>query len=514
MRKVLFFILTIIISAGCTTHQSADDSLIEIERHFADSPEVSIEMLYGLEKDKRVWKNEHDEALYCLLYIETIHRLGLFTRSDSIINIAWKYYDKEGTDEEKARTYLCKGIIYHDMKRYAEAVQCLKQAEEYAEESKNGDLKYRINDRLGLINKEKDCIELSLKHYRKALTAASEQNNAAYHAAVLNHIAEAFHSDGMQDSALAYTRKSLPLINQFRNYTSEEKCTKSDVLASLAQYYIDRYRYDDAKKILDTAKDLNLSTKVSLLYGDYYAAMGNEKEAEKYWKDALSPQDMDNSIKAYKSLIALSTAQGRDSEALSLSRELNDILTDRQEAISPAEFIGIQNNYDAMVADKKAYHQINILFSIIICLTAIILLLVYITRRKTEIKSNEYEREIQQIDIPKDNTARVICSEITERMHKLATSGKQAEPHDWTELTRIMTEEAPLFMEKITHKNVLNHREIRITILTRLRFAPSEIAALTHTSAQTVTNSRAQLLSKIFGMKGGARDFDKRIIEE
>ena len=138
----------------------------------------------------------------------------------------------------------------------------------------------------------------------------------------------------------------------------------------------------------------------------------------------------------------------------------------------------------------------------------------YLARRKTEIKSNEYEREIQQIDIPKDNTDRVICSEITERMHKLATSGKQAEPHNWTELTRIMTEEAPLFMEKITHKNVLNHREIRITILTRLRFAPSEIAALTHTSAQTVTNSRAQLLSKLFGMKGGARDFDKRIIEE
>lgn len=99
-------------------------------------------------------------------------------------------------------------------------------------------------------------------------------------------------------------------------------------------------------------------------------------------------------------------------------------------------------------------------------------------------------------------------------MHKLATSGKQAEPHDWTELTRIMTEEAPLFMEKITHKNVLTHREIRITILTWLRFAPSEIAALTHTSAQTVTNSRAQLLSKLFRMKGGARDFDKRIIEE
>ena len=44
-----------------------------------------------------------------------------------------------------------------------------------------------------------------------------------------------------------------------------------------------------------------------------------------------------------------------------------------------------------------------------------------------------------------------------------------------------------------------------------MRFQPSEIAVLVGASPQTVTNSRTRLLGKIFGEKGGARDFDRRI---
>lgn len=58
---------------------------------------------------------------------------------------------------------------------------------------------------------------------------------------------------------------------------------------------------------------------------------------------------------------------------------------------------------------------------------------------------------------------------------------------------------------------MLSVRDIRICMLIKLRFIPTEIAALIGESPQTITNRRARLLGKVFGEKGGAKDFDARI---
>lgn len=513
MGKFLFFIFTTIAIAGCTTRHPADGTLLEVERHLVDSPEVSIEMLYGIEKDNRVWETERDRAFYNLIYIETIHRLGLFTRSDSMINIAEEYFEKYGTDEDKARVCLCKGIICHDMKRYMDAIHYMKRAEEYAGETGNMNLKYRIQEHLGKINKDRNCHELAILHYRKALALTNMEDMIVCRAMTLDNIAETYRSDGITDSFRIYVKKCMPLVNRFRNHTSAEKTTKSEILTSLAQYHADRHEWDKAKDLLDEAKDLPFSTKTSKLLGEYYAAKGDMHSAEQQWKEALDPQNEESNIEAYKKLIALLTSQGRDNEAFVLSRQLNDILTSQQDFRSPAEFISFQSDYDAMVTNKKTYNNITILFLIITGLTFTVLLLVYHARRKTETKSNEYEEGIMRINIPKDHTENVLESGIVEKLHKAAAAGRHAGPQEWQELSMLMTEQAPNFMEIITHRTMLNPREIRITVLTRLRFAPSEIAILTRTSAQTVTNSRAKLLAKLFGAKGGAREFDKRIME-
>lgn len=48
-------------------------------------------------------------------------------------------------------------------------------------------------------------------------------------------------------------------------------------------------------------------------------------------------------------------------------------------------------------------------------------------------------------------------------------------------------------------------------ILIRLHFLPSEISTLLNVSSQTVTNTRARLLQKLFDKRGGAKQFDYEV---
>ena len=79
---------------------------------------------------------------------------------------------------------------------------------------------------------------------------------------------------------------------------------------------------------------------------------------------------------------------------------------------------------------------------------------------------------------------------------------------DWQELSMLMS----AFMAKLQQYD-LNTKEMGVCTLIKLRFIPSEIATLTSASPQAVTNMRVRLHERLFGCKGGARDFDQKIRE-
>ena len=91
-------------------------------------------------------------------------------------------------------------------------------------------------------------------------------------------------------------------------------------------------------------------------------------------------------------------------------------------------------------------------------------------------------------------------------LHTLAAKGRNASAADWQEVYELMGD----FMSKLSRYS-LSARELSVCALIKLRFIPSEIAALTNSSPQAVTNLRVRLHEKIFGEKGGARDFDRKI---
>jgi hypothetical protein len=98
--------------------------------------------------------------------------------------------------------------------------------------------------------------------------------------------------------------------------------------------------------------------------------------------------------------------------------------------------------------------------------------------------------------------------ETVSRLHASANKGKPVTDADANDLAQLSFAQNAKLRELLS---TLNSREQTICLLTILNFQPTEIAVLTLSTPQAITNTRVRLLKKLFGVTGGAKDFDNAI---
>ena len=101
-----------------------------------------------------------------------------------------------------------------------------------------------------------------------------------------------------------------------------------------------------------------------------------------------------------------------------------------------------------------------------------------------------------------------MMKEVVSSLHATANKGKPATDEDANNLAQISYSQNPELRELLS---ILNSKEQMVCLLTRQNFLPTEIATLTISTPQSITNTRVRLLKKIFNETGGAKDFDNAI---
>lgn len=101
-----------------------------------------------------------------------------------------------------------------------------------------------------------------------------------------------------------------------------------------------------------------------------------------------------------------------------------------------------------------------------------------------------------------------------ERLRELIAAGGHPSDEEWKELSKVFEEYDNGFSKWLADQSgKLNRREMRLCMLSRLHFQPSEAAVLLVTTRQNVTNMRSRMMPKVFGEEGSAADFGMRIAE-
>ena len=537
MKHLLAPLALLFLLMGCSPQgrHPYGERLLKVEKLLAASPDSVV---FILDRDTTLrLHGQADSMLFNLLYAESYLLRPMSFSSDTALNCAIDYFRRTKDKPRLVRTYLARATNRYRNGAYQDAMADALRARQLAGKG-NDSLRYRAFSILGSINNTTGCYHQAIDCFRKALQLLKSRHPDADELVMTyNELAVAYDHCGLRDSFMRCMKAIRPLLMD----VSQE--TGIHIQTTLGDYYMRAGVSDTAEIYLRGVYYNALDHRAPYLLGNLYASQGRTEEARKCWTDAASASTDAVAIAAIDSLLApRNAATVPDSEFDALLLRLQNRYFHYLPTPGDApEIAGIQADFDHHLQQTKAYRRIIWLLATVIgLLLGLMAFYVYHRRRvqffKSRLKSvnNRYLADLEayhkarsdveqlrqkiaayQDDQPHPGelnmTELMLTAEPVWHLHRVAARGQQAQQADWAELAALLQQHDSGFGAALDAHTELNHTERGACLLIRLRFIPSEIAALLGLSPQQVTNLRVRLLQKMFNRKGGARDFDVAI---
>ncbi|MBR5101508.1 MAG: hypothetical protein IK092_00105, partial [Muribaculaceae bacterium] len=233
---------------------------------------------------------------------------------------------------------------------------------------------------------------------------------------------------------------------------------------------------------------------------------------------SLSP---DVAIQSYQLLIEHLTLSGDTKNAGEYSRRLNEVYRSLYEHNDAAGIINMMTQFDEQLKERRQYRTVIALLAAIIFLMIVTALILWYSRHRIDKLNARFAESQQQYNLTRSELTQMRrlkereqrensmqMKEAVSRLHASANKGKPAADEDANELAQLSYAQNPKLRELLS---TLNSKEQMVCLLTIHNFLPTEIATLTISTPQAITNTRVRLLKKLFGETGGAKDFDNAI---
>lgn len=514
MITVVYLMFSLFL-VGCSHEQSHNEKLIQAERIVAEQPDSVVRMLEPCWDDTTL--SVPDRALFGLLYTEALHRSGLSTESDSLILISRRYYERENDKPRLARALLHHAIVLYKQQQTHEAVLTMKQAEKIASAVNDPVFNCYLYSVLGDVNDNVGNYTQTLRYYKQALQAAKEIKKDDWIVRSLNNIAQTFDMLGQSDSLHYYTELAKPYAPK----TDGE--IRATYLTNQASFLLHLGKRKDAKQLLLKAQQEAPIDRASKLLADVYLAERDTASAAQQWYQLLNSFSPDVCISSYRQLIEYLNHRGETVRAAYYSQLLNDVYHDLYQRSDAASIIDLQAQFDEQQKERHQYQITIAMLSAILLLILATIVAIWYSRRRIDKLNARFLESQQKYDLTRSELTRMRKQKereerenseevkaIVARIHASANKGRAASDEDINHLAQCSYALNPNLQLLLAP---LNAKEQTICLLIRHSFLPTEIATLTISTPQTITNTRVRLLKKLFGGTGGAKDFDTKLKE-
>lgn len=216
---------------------------------------------------------------------------------------------------------------------------------------------------------------------------------------------------------------------------------------------------------------------------------------------------------------ALSTWHRADDIAQDWNTEIKNIITaDLQ--------LKDENGTQSYVLSAKERRQADIIHIFIIATIAAVILLLLIVRiavqnRRAKQRLQLQLQQIQEVRQRRQPTVRqaietvetaFFASDDYDQLQHRITSGQRLKEADWQEIEGNVRKVYPGFISQLRGLYAMSELEYQVCLLIKLRIAPSDIAAVLARDVSTISTVRSRLYKKVFGQKGGSREWDEFIL--
>ena len=307
MRKITHYILYILIACTaflniqCSGNRKEKTPLLELlhaESVMFDHPDSALHILEAMPMPSaRIDKENH--ALWCLLVTQAQYKQVMRIPSDSLVRIAYDYYNPTNSARRKAMSALYMGNINYELGNIEDAMQYYLEGKTEVEKTDDYKTGYLIMSSLG-----------NLYLFRRLVDYALDACTAAYDYAVKDS------NKRYQMTALRFLARCYCLTNEFpKAIDTYNKC--SSISLELGQK--DGYYYEtqneialvysnsgNLEKSLVLSKSLPVDYQSTVLIGKNYYYLNEHDSAYIYLQKSLKTNSVYTKALIYELLYKIS----------------------------------------------------------------------------------------------------------------------------------------------------------------------------------------------------------------
>lgn len=270
MSRVKFyrlFFVSLILFSSCQSDYTRNKTILKAEKLLYTSPDSTYMLLTSIKHPEKLSKADY--AAWCLHYTHAQDRLHKEIKSDSLIQVAIKYYSSGNLKKYSGTAWFLLVCIHSSDDRKPEAIFAFNKAEDILKNTDENLLKGLIAFNIGYISMQDKLYDQSLIYYRESLYHFRKANDKRCIAYSYREIANMYDQQNYpSDSVYHYLNMAADLSKQ-----QGDSINYYDILISQGKLLLGKDNYRSKELLLKAyehfpnSKPFNAAYLASAYYG-------------------------------------------------------------------------------------------------------------------------------------------------------------------------------------------------------------------------------------------------------
>lgn len=526
------------------------------EKSIEKEPDKTLILLDSLQQVEKL--SEQQQALWCLLYTSVLDRKQIKHTSDSLIQIAVSYYEKNDLPERKMQAYYYYGIVLQDLNDAIQAQDYYLRAYKLGIELERYVFLGRICANLGTLYTYQELCSQASHFQQKAVSYFEKNRDTVRLSLVFRDMARIHLNEHRLDSAVVNYTKALKYTSDVHKF-----CMFNELTGAYARMGDYEKGVSCAHMAYDRAETVEDSCLVSLALGSLYLRMGKKDSAYHYLSFCRQSTDP-YTLKDLYLYLAQFEKSRHNWPTYAFYQEQYNVFRDSIDNLTKMETLArLQRLYDYREIEKKKeyYRQesdrkTGKLYKLSLggvgCLLFVVCIIFYLwkerkkkeeqlnqsLRRKEQqyLNSQQYLEERNAVMAQLEQQYEAVVAQLSEQSSRFTTSVQEkinsSHPFftselyrgvyaEWKKLDEVQWAEVIKMIDHILYKDFtgkirmlyprISELDLNVCYLVKLEIPVGRIAVLLSVNSQAISNKRKRLYEKLTQEKGSAQDFDKFI---
>ena len=526
------------------------------EKSIEKEPDKALILLDSIQQMEEL--SEQQQALWCLLYTSVLDRKQIKHTSDSLIQIAVSYYEKNDLPERKMQAYYYYGIVLQDLNDAIQAQDYYLRAYKLGIELERYVFLGRICANLGTLYTYQELCSQASHFQQKAVSYFEKNRDTVRLSLVFRDMARIHLNEHRLDSAVVNYTKALKYTSDVHKF-----CMFNELTGAYARMGDYEKGVSCAHMAYDRAETVEDSCLVSLALGSLYLRMGKKDSAYHYLsfcRQSTNPY----TLKDLYLYLAQFEKSRHNWPTYAFYQEQYNVFRDSIDNLTKMETLArLQRLYDYREIEKKKeyYRQesdrkTGKLYKLSLggvgCLLFVVCIIFYLwkerkkkeeqlnqsLRRKEQqyLNSQQYLEERNAVMAQLEQQYEAVVAQLSEQSSRFTTSVQEkinsSHPFftselyrgvyaEWKKLDEVQWAEVIKMIDHILYKDFtgkirmlyprISELDLNVCYLVKLEIPVGRIAVLLSVNSQAISNKRKRLYEKLTQEKGSAQDFDKFI---